>query len=226
MLGALKLWLRAEYDTREGLLTPDALRERLRDLAPLLDPAARAGGFRELPAGARILDAGCGSGLFLFGLLARAPHLQGTGVDLSPGAVEGAARAAEVLGVAAARFEVADLESLPFPDGAFDGAVCAFTLNLLPDKASGLRELARVLRPGARLVVLDSVIPGRAADAGSEDEAGFLEKAAAAGLLPLDRVDVTDAVRALCARATWPWAGAIREDARMTLVACERGSRL
>lgn len=49
----------------------------------------------------------------------------------------------------------ADGLGLPFADGAFDGAVIAFGLRNFEDRAAGLAEMARVLRPGGRLVVLE-----------------------------------------------------------------------
>lgn len=48
---------------------------------------------------------------------------------------------------------------LPFADAAFDGASIAFGLRNLPDTEAGLREIARVVRPGGRLVVLEFSTP-------------------------------------------------------------------
>ncbi|HTR22197.1 MAG TPA: ubiquinone/menaquinone biosynthesis methyltransferase [Gemmatimonadales bacterium] len=53
----------------------------------------------------------------------------------------------------------ADALQLPFPPAAFDGAMCAFGVRNLADLDAGLREAARVLKPGARLVVLEFATP-------------------------------------------------------------------
>jgi demethylmenaquinone methyltransferase/2-methoxy-6-polyprenyl-1,4-benzoquinol methylase len=53
----------------------------------------------------------------------------------------------------------ADALDLPFPDAAFDGAMVGWGLRNLVDLDTGLAEAARVLRPGARLVILDMALP-------------------------------------------------------------------
>jgi demethylmenaquinone methyltransferase/2-methoxy-6-polyprenyl-1,4-benzoquinol methylase len=53
----------------------------------------------------------------------------------------------------------ADALDLPFPDGIFDGAMVAFGVRNLSDVPGGLRELARVLRPGGRVVILEFTEP-------------------------------------------------------------------
>jgi len=89
----------------------------------------------------RVLDAGCGNAEF--SVLIAAPTV--ICVDLSPAA----ARAARVLGRASG---VADIQSLPFHDAAFDVVVCNWVLYHVPDRDRAIAELARVLRPGGRFV--------------------------------------------------------------------------
>ena len=60
-----------------------------------------------------------------------------------------------------ARSVVADALSLPFPEAAFDGAMIGWGLRNLIDLDAGLNEAARVLRPGARLVILETNRPAR-----------------------------------------------------------------
>ena len=54
----------------------------------------------------------------------------------------------------------ADALALPFADEAFDGATVGFGVRNLADLDAGLREMARVLKPGARLVILEFTTPG------------------------------------------------------------------
>ncbi|MBA3344859.1 MAG: ubiquinone/menaquinone biosynthesis methyltransferase [Gemmatimonadales bacterium] len=54
---------------------------------------------------------------------------------------------------------VADALELPFPDAAFDGAMVGWGLRNLVDLNAGLAEAARVLKPGARLVILEMTLP-------------------------------------------------------------------
>lgn len=54
----------------------------------------------------------------------------------------------------------ADALTLPFPDQSFDGATVGFGVRNLADLSAGLREAARVLRPGARFVILEFTTPG------------------------------------------------------------------
>ena len=101
--------------------------------------------------GLDVLDAGCGEGYLTREIASRGAH-QVTGADKSP-ALIAAARAASA-GQSAACFREADLAALPFSDDSFDLAVVNHVLNDLPDVVGPVGELARVLRPGGRLVVL------------------------------------------------------------------------
>ena len=93
----------------------------------------------------RLIDVGCGGGAFA-GTLAE-QGWQVTGVDIS----EDQLRLARERGVDVVR---ADARELPFEDGSFDAAVSVFTHTDMDDFAGVLRELARVLRPGAVFVYL------------------------------------------------------------------------
>ena len=77
-----------------------------------------------------------------------------TGTDFSPEMLEPAPRKAERSGVRV-RFEQADVTSLPYPDASFDIASIAFGIRNVGDRVAGLREMARVVRPGGRVMVLE-----------------------------------------------------------------------
>jgi arsenite methyltransferase len=80
------------------------------------------------------------------------------GVELSPTSVAAAADAAAAAGLSGqVRFVVADAEALPLDDAGMDGGLCECAFCTFPDKEVAAAELARVLRPGARLVLADMV---------------------------------------------------------------------
>jgi SAM-dependent methyltransferase len=64
-----------------------------------------------------------------------------------------ACAAAKLQGVAGVAWQPADATKLPFPGEVFDAVVCQFGLMFFPDKAAGLREALRVLKPGGRFLV-------------------------------------------------------------------------
>jgi SAM-dependent methyltransferase len=94
---------------------------------------------------ATVLDAGCGEGFVARVLERRLPEVAVTGCDVSRSAVRLAAARQP-----AARFVVASLLALPFPDAAFDVVACIEVLEHLPAEQPqlALRELARVARRG------------------------------------------------------------------------------
>ena len=110
-----------------------------------------------LDSGARILDAGCGTGLLTLALLRvlrRTADI--TAVDLSGRSLQTARRAADKLEAKARHrlcFLQANALSLPFPDESFDLVVTSGVLEYLP-LGDGLGEMARVLAPGGHLLFL------------------------------------------------------------------------
>ncbi|MFG3437423.1 class I SAM-dependent methyltransferase [Nonomuraea sp. NPDC047897] len=114
---------------------------------PLLDHVARVAAVR---AGERVLDVGTGTGALAV-RLARA-GAEVTGVDLAPALVETARRLAGAEGLPV-RYEVGDAEALPYGDAAFDVVVSSVGSIFAPDHGAVARELARVCRPGGRLVL-------------------------------------------------------------------------
>jgi len=92
----------------------------------------------------RLLDCGCGTGHNLVTLLG--PHGLAYGFDLTAGGLA-YARAS------GARVARADMSAIPFQSGRFDIVTSFDVLQLVPDDAGAMREMARVLKPGGGLVV-------------------------------------------------------------------------
>ena len=102
-----------------------------------------------------ILDVGCGHGRGLAALAARAQRGRVVGLDPSELMVEIASRRNRRL-IKANRVQVmvAEAETLPFPDGAFDKVLCVHVVYFWADLNVALTEIARVLKPGGRLALL------------------------------------------------------------------------
>ncbi len=105
-----------------------------------------------LPAGATVIDLACGTGDFCIDL-ARA-GLVPFGFDLSIGMLRAARTTAPLVH--------ADILHLPVGDHRVDGATCGFALRNLVELPAFFAELARVLRPGGRIGLLDVAEPDNA----------------------------------------------------------------
>jgi 2-polyprenyl-3-methyl-5-hydroxy-6-metoxy-1,4-benzoquinol methylase len=101
----------------------------------------------------RFLDAGCGNGIYLreLGTLPQPPRSI-IGVDISARCLEAASQTARQTGIEP-QFLRANLETLPFPDASFDVVLATQVIEHLLDPPQGMREFARVLAPGGRLVI-------------------------------------------------------------------------
>jgi len=125
------------------------------------DPAWRRFLVSRVPAGPddTVLDLATGTGAVALELV-RQKGCSVVGVDQSP---EMLAEARRRLTLAAETERVqlveASAEELPFEDASFDGLTAAYLLRYLSDLPTGLRRLARVLRPGATASLLDFGVP-------------------------------------------------------------------
>jgi demethylmenaquinone methyltransferase / 2-methoxy-6-polyprenyl-1,4-benzoquinol methylase len=122
----------------------------------------RAADRAELGPGDSALDVCCGTGdlaLELAGRVSPAGHV--VGCDFSEPMLDLAREKTSQRGVDGVRFEWADALSLPYDAGRFDAVTVGFGVRNLANLERGLGEMARVLRPGGRLVVLEITQPTR-----------------------------------------------------------------
>ncbi len=163
---------------RGNVAPPDRVRTMFDRIAPVYDAmntmmtAGLDGRWRRaavaaaaVHGGDQALDVACGTGRLTEALAsAVAPGGRAVGVDVSRGMLARATRrAAHAIGPVDRRvtpeYSLADALALPFDDGEFDAVTIGFGLRNLPDYVAGLAEMARVTRPGGRVVVLEIAIP-------------------------------------------------------------------
>jgi SAM-dependent methyltransferase len=158
--------------------------------------------------GTRLLDAGCGSGLFAE--LAAQGGADVIGLDVAPGLVECARRRRPAAG-----YVVEDLERMPFGDGAFDVVTAFNSVLYAADPRRALAEIARVTTPSGRAVVTVGAGPEQA------ESAALIDPLAPHDEVP-DRstLDLADAVAAQLPAG--PVAAAVRHSGRAVVEAVLR----
>jgi len=106
-----------------------------------------------------VLEVGAGTGPTLRLLKGNRAVTSYTGIDLSGGMLDQARPHTTGLPFPVTLRQM-DAQHLDFPDAAFDSVTTSLTLCTVPDPALALREMARVCRPGGRVVLLEHVRPG------------------------------------------------------------------
>ncbi|MFZ0131274.1 MAG: DVU_1556 family methyltransferase [Desulfobacterales bacterium] len=189
-------------------------------LQAVTGPALRPGGleltrralsFCNLPAGARVADIGCGTGVTA-GYLRENCQLESVGVDCSFNLLGQARRRNTGLPLIGAR-----ATHLPFGNRRLSGLICECVLSLVEDGAAAWREFARVLAPGGLLVLADvyARVPEHAADLaslpatcclkGAASRAELVDRMHRSGFTLLVWEDHSHALKLLAAR--WVFAG-------------------
>jgi SAM-dependent methyltransferase len=112
-----------------------------------------------LRPGERVVDIGSGAGIdSLIAARMVGPDGDVVGVDMTPSMLEKARAAVAETGLANVQFREGYGEALPVQDGWADVVISNGVLNLMPDKRTALREMARVLRPEGRLQLADILV--------------------------------------------------------------------
>ncbi|WP_030683871.1 class I SAM-dependent methyltransferase [Streptomyces sp. NRRL B-1347] len=157
-----------------------------------------------LRPGARVLDAGCGTGRALPALRdVVGPSGTVLGVDLTPAMLEAAVRAGRQ---SHGRLLLADVTRLPVRARTLDAVFGAGLIAHLPDPAENLRELARVVRPEGLLALFHPI--GRAALAARQGRQ-----------ITPDDLRAEDNLRPLLAGSGWRMTSYVDEDARFLALA-------
>jgi ubiquinone/menaquinone biosynthesis C-methylase UbiE len=148
------------YDTQVEILFGGAADAMRRIALGSLARALRGADQRKV----KLLDIASGNGRFLRQVLSAFPRIPATGLDLSPAYCEEARKRladwpqVEIVNGA--------IEQAPFEDESFDTATCVYLFHDLPPRVrrDAIREIARILKPGAAFVLADSIQTSDAAD--------------------------------------------------------------
>lgn len=111
-----------------------------------------------LDATHRVLDVATGGGHTAVAIARMTGRVVAS--DLTPKMLREASRLAAEAGARNIVYAAADAEALPFADGVFDRVTCRIAPHHFPDVRAAVAEIARVARPGGRVGIIDSVVPG------------------------------------------------------------------
>ncbi|MGE5813841.1 MAG: methyltransferase domain-containing protein [Acidobacteriota bacterium] len=112
-----------------------------------------------IPVGATVVDIGCGAGMDLLIAAQRiGPSGRAIGVDMTEAMRRRASQGAAIAGLAHVDVRDGDATRLPVDDRSVDVVISNGVLNLVPEKARAISEIARVLKPGGRVQIADIII--------------------------------------------------------------------
>jgi SAM-dependent methyltransferase len=131
--------------------------------------------YLDLKPGETVLDLGSGAGIDVLLAAGRVgPEGRAIGVDMTQEMIEKASQNANSAGAANVEFRKGRLESLPVDDASVDAVTSNCVINLVPDKSRVFAEIARVLKPGGRMVISDIVLDGRLPEAIASDVVAYV----------------------------------------------------
>lgn len=142
--------IRQQFGAAAAAYATSAVHASGPDLAAMLETA-------DLQGGERVLDLACGAGHTAMAFAARGAET--VAVDLTPEMLGVASALAHERKIESITFREADAAALPFEAASFDLVVTRYAAHHFADPAAVLREAARVLRPGGRFLLVDTVAP-------------------------------------------------------------------
>jgi ubiquinone/menaquinone biosynthesis C-methylase UbiE len=166
-------------------------------------------------SGKVVVDLGVGTGSLAFRAMELSAPKQMIGVDFSRPGLCVARNISQHSRFKEMDFEgvIADLERLPISSRSVDVVLSQATINLLPDKCTALREIARISRSGTKIAISDAFKTTRGDSEGSWEQciggavtvAEFSSLCMNAGLIIAGQVDLTQQVRGLVSSKKWDW---------------------
>lgn len=138
--------IRSEFSRQAAAMATAAIFNDANVLARIRDAG-------RLSPGSRVLDVACGPGIVVEALAKSAGEV--VGCDITPAMLEKARARCAAAGLANARFTSGRAEKLPFADRSFDVVVSRSAVHHFPDPPAAFAEMARVVKPGGRVITVD-----------------------------------------------------------------------
>jgi ubiquinone/menaquinone biosynthesis C-methylase UbiE len=138
--------IRNEFTRQAAVMATAAIFNDANVLARIRDAA-------RLTRSSRVLDVACGPGIVAEALAPGTGEV--VGCDMTPEMLEKARERCAKAGLDNTRFTPGRAEALPFPDASFDVVVSRSAVHHFPDPPAAFREMARVVKPGGRVITVD-----------------------------------------------------------------------
>ncbi|MGQ9586969.1 MAG: class I SAM-dependent methyltransferase [Thermoplasmata archaeon] len=203
---------REKYDEQWRAQGEAAATERRRALSMVADPLIS---MAHPLSGKIVADLGIGTGCLAFRAMELSPPKMVVGIDFSPTGLCVARGISKHSKFRSMDCELVrgDLEMLPFANQSVDVVLSQASINLLPDKCTALKEIARIARPGAKIAISDAFRTTKPSGdesweqciAGATTVAEFISLASSVGLIVSGQVDLTQHVRMLVSSKKWDW---------------------